>query len=63
MQYNPDPSSNPMQSYIDQAQLMGLNPARHERQTGGGLGTSDQRDDQNRSPDMETQWNGYFGSS
>jgi hypothetical protein len=57
-QYNPGSNSFNESSYINQAQLMGLNPA----QPSSGIGNTDSRNNANRSPNMDS-WNGYFGSS
>jgi hypothetical protein len=59
-QYNP-PTSYTESSYINQAQLMGMNPAQSEAQPSSGIGTSAPRNNTNQS--LDNTWNGYFGSS
>jgi len=59
-QYNP-PTSYTESSYINQAQLMGMNPAQSETHPGSGMGTSVPRNNTNQS--LDNSWNGYFGSS
>ena len=56
-QYNMAPTSYTDSSYINQAQLMGLNPAQTDNHRRDSIGNS-----ATRSPDRGT-WNGYFGSS
>jgi len=58
-QYNP-PTSYTESSYINQAQLMGMNPAQSETHPGSGMGTAPRN---NANQSLDNTWNGYFGSS
>jgi hypothetical protein len=59
-QYNP-PTSYTESSYINQAHLMGMNPAQPDTHTTDDMGPSAPRNNTNQS--LDNTWNGYFGSS
>ena len=59
-QYNPS-TSYTESSYINQAQLMGMNPVQSEPHSDSGMGTAVPRNNTNQS--LDNTWNGYFGSS
>jgi hypothetical protein len=63
MQYDMGSMSDPLSSYVNQAQLMGMNPAQHNTQFNGSKGISAARNNSNPSPNDTQNWNGYFGSS
>lgn len=59
-QYNP-PTSYTESSYIEQAQLMGMNPAQPDAQLSSSMVSGASRSNANQS--LDKTWNGYFGSS
>jgi hypothetical protein len=63
MQYNMGSTSDPMSSYVNQAQLIGINPAQNDAQFNGSREMPAARNDSNPSPNDTQNWNGYFGSS